>query len=975
MCDRRLFVLIGLGAAILLTAVHAGAGIPDGLLFHASFNNQVTDADTAKGDKSCTLDANLDFRPAEGIIGAGLLQEPGERCSYSVPGNLDTNSGSFSVWVKPLSWSGDSRKFRHALTVTGVDDYVMLLYLYPIGDEAVFNYIRVNGKKPNEATWRAGTPVDILERGEWTHLVSTWGQGAVRLYANGKRVGEGLVAAPLPKADTGTFTVCPIEFWRHAQWSDPEEKTICDEIRVFDHPLSDDEALALYAAELPGGLPDLKPRLTIAVVPDFFAKRIAVTVTAAHLDQRWQERVSEGIRPEIVVSDPTGRVLNTTGAEADGAAPVTEIAVEVGEWQDGDYTVRATLRSGRDMLQAVETLTKPPTPWLPREMDWRATREVEPWEALRCDGTTVHYWNGDIELPGALPGRITSRGQAVLAAPVRLKTEKPATWGRPTVLENEPHRVTYGGRGRLGGCSLTYRTLVEYDGLVRTDVTLLPPLGGANIATLTLEIPVPKQVATWYRNPTCTEWSGEPLEEDRFLPYGWLGNEERGLSWFMESEANWRVGEGKPYISLTSEGDSIVVRLHLISKPTRIDQNLHYTFGFEPTPVRPLGTDLYTTRWAGGPYMKGVNTFVYGWRTQICDLNGRLLASDPAHQRAFVDRWRAKGMETRSYTCLQCTSNASPEYVFFKDEWNQPYGATFSGYKRGDDGTPYSMVGVCPQSSFSDFLVWCVREHIRNDWSGGIYTDIDGAKPCDNRRHGCGFTDAFGRTGRTWPLYAHRGVSRRLYEACHDAGKRYYSHAHSNWYSLFNAFNDGWAPGEQYSSKAMKNPYFYMEELPDRVWRSEFCSSTTGVPTFLLPQIGRLGDKGKREERGPSESCIAAAMAYGVPLWASLNKQVVEEVWAAQRAFGMANSTFEPFWRQKSVNCSSDQLRVSLWRKPNAWLVVVANFTGEEQTGTLTAAGTFTPVWLADGLAAAKGTTTITVPARRGALLRVAPND
>ncbi|MCK5801672.1 MAG: hypothetical protein KAI66_02515, partial [Lentisphaeria bacterium] len=390
-----------------------------------------------------------------------------------------------------------------------------------------------------------------------------------------------------------------------------------------------------------------------------------------------------------------------------------------------------------------------------------------------------------------------------------------------------------------------------------------------------LEIPVPKQVATWYRNPTCADWAGEALEEDRFLPYGWLGNEERGLSWFMESEANWRVADGQRYISLQPEGEAIVVRLHLISKPTRIEQDLKYTFGFEATPVRPLGTDLYTTRWAGGPYMQGVNTFVYGWATQISHLNGRLLASDPAHQRAFVDRWRAKGMETRSYTCLQCTSNASPEYAFFKEEWNQPYGSTFSGYKKGDDGTPYSMVGVCPRSSFGDFLVWCVREHIRNDWSGGIYTDIDGAKPCDNQRHGCGFTDAFGRTGRTWPLYAHRGVSRRIYEACHDAGKRYYSHAHSRWYSLFNAFNDGWAPGEQYSSKVMKNPYYYMDEMPDRVWRSEFYSPTTGVPTFLLPQIGRLGGKGKRKKRGPSESCIAAAMAYGVPLWASLNKQVV----------------------------------------------------------------------------------------------------
>jgi len=60
------------------------------------------------------------------------------------------------------------------------------------------------------------------------------------------------------------------------------------------------------------------------------------------------------------------------------------------------------------------------------------------------------------------------------------------------------------------------------------------------------------------------------------------------------------------------------------------------------------------------------------------------------------------------------------------------------------------MVPVCPRSSFADFLVWCAKENIRNDWSGGIYTDIDGAIPCDNAAHGCGFTNLFAHRP-AWP--------------------------------------------------------------------------------------------------------------------------------------------------------------------------------------------------------------------------------
>ena len=958
--------------ALALTAIPATrSGIPDGLLFHASFDHMTTNADVAKGDRTCTLEANLDFRSAEGIVGAGLLQEPGERCSYQVPGNLDTSNGSFAIWVKPLSWDGHSKKFRHFLTVTGVEDYRMLLYLYPVGDEAIVNYIQVNAKKPDDATWRAGAPVDVLKQGEWTHLVSTWSRQEVRLYANGKRVGEGLVSSPLPRAEAGMFSVCAVEFWKHPQWSDPDEKTICDEVRVFDHPLSDDEVLALYAAEVPGGLSDLKPKLTLEMRPDYFAKTIAVTVGAAHLDAAWRERLDAGTPVDLLVLDPRGTRLHAGSARL----PARPVTVAVSEWAEGDYIARAAVKTETRGLEAECILAKPPTPWLPKQTDWRATRVLEPWTPLTRENATIHYWNGEIALPGALPVQISSRDADVLAGPVQLLADDmPATWNAPAIAEDEPHRITLRGAGALKTCTLSYSVAVEFDGLIRTDLVLTPPADGMKLDSLSLQIPVPGPVAVWYRNPKCVEWSGQSWREERFLPYGWLGNEDRGLSWFMESDANWRVGAGNPYVTLRTEGGAVVVRLHLISEPTTIDRVVNYTVGLEATPVRPLDAELYDTRWAGGPYMKGVNTFVYGWGKQISALNGRLLAHDPDHQRAFIDKWRAEGMETRSYTCTQCTSNISPEYRFFRDEWNQPYGSSFSGYKRVGDDAPYSMVPVCPRSSFADFFVWCVAEHVRNDWGGGIYTDIDGAKPCDNARHGCGFNDAFGRTGRTWPLYAHRGVSRRIYEACHDAGKRYFCHAHSNWYSLFNAFNDGWAPGEQYSSAVMKNPYFYMEEMPDRVWRSEFYSPTTGVPTFLLPQIGRLGDKSLREQRGPSESCVAAAMAYGAPLWASLCKQVVEEVWAAQVAFGMRGVRFEPFWRQRDLACSNPDLRVSLWKKPGHWLIIAANFGESEQQATLTptssnAQAVFRQVWPEAEAEPQHGRATVKVPAKRGMLL------
>jgi hypothetical protein len=85
--------------------------------------------------------------------------------------------------------------------------------------------------------------------------------------------------------------------------------------------------------------------------------------------------------------------------------------------------------------------------------------------------------------------------------------------------------------------------------------------------------------------------------------------------------------------------------------------------------------------------------------------------------------------------------------------------------------------------------------------------------------------------------------------------------------------------------------------------------------------------------------------------------------------------TFAPFWRQEDIVCSNPEVRVSLYKKAGAWLVAVANFTDEEQAFELTVpahpAASFAPSWLADGLATTPGKATLTLLAKRGALIAV----
>jgi hypothetical protein len=170
-----------------------------------------------------------------------------------------------------------------------------------------------------------------------------------------------------------------------------------------------------------------------------------------------------------------------------------------------------------------------------------------------------------------------------------------------------------------------------------------------------------------------------------------------------------------------------------------------------------------------------------------------------------------------------------------------------------------------------------------------------------------------------------------------------------------------------------------MDEISDRVWRTEFYSPTTGVATFLLPEMGRFTTEQTPRDRGPSESCMAAAMTYGVPVWVGgINPRVVEEVWDAQRAFGMNGAEFVPFWKQDAIACSDPQLRVSLWRKPDRLLLAVANFTDRDRSAELrpsigNARAQFHPAWKAERLELTKGGVRLSIPAKRGALVLVRP--
>ena len=56
--------------------------------------------------------------------------------------------GHLLLPVKPLNWEGHSKKFRHILVVTDGPLYRMMVYLYCVGDEAIWAEPRITSENP-----------------------------------------------------------------------------------------------------------------------------------------------------------------------------------------------------------------------------------------------------------------------------------------------------------------------------------------------------------------------------------------------------------------------------------------------------------------------------------------------------------------------------------------------------------------------------------------------------------------------------------------------------------------------------------------------------------------------------------------------------------------------------------------------------------------------------------------------------------
>ncbi len=526
--------------------------------------------------------------------------------------------------------------------------------------------------------------------------------------------------------------------------------------------------------------------------------------------------------------------------------------VPVGELPEGGYRVVATV-AGRDIPNPVPFERKV-FPWERNELG-REHVVYPPFTPVRVEGRDVHVVDRvcSVNALGGFDS-VRAKGRELLAAPARLRgtdaNGAPLEWTASEVAGEEVHPDEARFRTRAWGAAPAVSTdiTVQEDGCARFSVTLEPPEGGVTLRDLWLEIPLLDREAPLfhYVHPNAMRlnfggatprggrivwesrdeppvkpkgwfppiWFAEPGPEDGplwdsakafwhkdandakypntpFTHYIWLGAEERGLAWFGANDRGYVVNDRDPVQTLERRGDRVILKVHLVRGPARLEAPRTVVYGLQATPTKPLRAD-----WRTRPYHPGVGPVIcfggYGCACKYPDNRDFTIAEKVVEaratgevdedwfeaydrRRAWPDQtindgpttWldlvlgfarRAASAEDRDaplsiYFEENRPHRRTEEWQVFMDEWSGNVFPRFAGEN------PRSMSAP----SYHDFAVYYAHEWLRR----GIGLYFDNIFPCEvyTPRNSDAYVDPrTGRLRKATETWARRDYYKRVWK-------------------------------------------------------------------------------------------------------------------------------------------------------------------------------------------------------------------
>lgn len=208
------------------------------------------------------------------------------------------------------------------------------------------------------------------------------------------------------------------------------------------------------------------------------------------------------------------------------------------------------------------------------------------------------------------PDKIIAKDDAVLSSSVNcvvISGGKELAWKTSGVnfTEKLGDSVKYSGESENAVLKMKVSGEFDYDGLLKLTLNFSPKGKKDKVDSLYVDIPVRKEIAKLFHaagsgnrsNPAGYIPKGEglvwksrsiPHTLENFIPYIWVGEEEKGVCYAADWDKDWVHSSGKDAVELIrGKNGDVSIRLNLINGAV-LDRDREIVISLMATPIKPM---------------------------------------------------------------------------------------------------------------------------------------------------------------------------------------------------------------------------------------------------------------------------------------------------------------------------------------------------------------------------------------------------
>jgi len=543
---------------------------------------------------------------------------------------------------------------------------------------------------------------------------------------------------------------------------------------------------------------------------------------AAFKNMKDKEKVKQ-VRLVVVNQKTRKRIAEQAVQEPKDFAVLQQLVLR--KLEDGRFEAQLFLDTDEPAKAPVKTavfdyLTD--FPWLGNKIGI-SDEVIPPYTPLVVRGKTVSAVLRDHEMNDVgLWRQVITKGKELLAAPMSIELREDgkvtAASGKLKFRKKRPNLVIAEARWAAGRIVGTTTGEFDYDGCMRVVLEFGPRKEPARIESMRLVVPLADKMAPLMH--ACGDglrfnyagavpagegvvWSSDKASRSHvlgtFLPYLFVGGEERGLCWFASSDRDWVVdlGEHVPALALERKDGVLTLYVNLVQKPATLDRVHRVVFGLQATPTRPMPQKPNWRTWgcvSGGKFDVNVLGMSGYWGAPLYTVfpfeRDFTIVQKIAKARKegqvdkeFFDAYKKKYPQVQAevnwsaqpghcagvipYTNIRGEITYTPEWVVYQNEWHR---SSFPD-RQTTIGKGWSVDGcTIPTPSRRDFLLYYYREILRNGFDG-IYWDNIAICANENPVTSDGYFREDGSFQPGCDIWDLRALTRRTAVLTHELGK------------------------------------------------------------------------------------------------------------------------------------------------------------------------------------------------------------